>query len=498
MSEIAELFFPAIRWDTTHGYEGQRAAIDQALKLGVGGFILFGGPSEHVATLTEDLHSKSRIPLLIGADLERGAGQQFAGQTALPPLAAIASLEDVQAIRRSATVSAREARSLGINWIYAPDCDLDVEPNNPIVGTRSFGSDPERVGEYAAAWIDACQAEGVLACAKHFPGHGRTTVDSHKALPRVEESAETIRATDLVPFRRAIERGVASIMSAHVAFPAFDPSGAPATLSREILTELLRNELGFSGLVVTDALIMEGVLGGGEAEAVVRALYAGCDCLLYPPEVVASERAVRKAMDDKRLDGDSIQRSLERRRRWARWAALSRETNRPARDESGWSIQLAEQVVHPLSGKMPRLPQPWNLVIIDDDVGGPYPAPSRDPLISSLRAGGIDLTLNGEGGDGAGAASTVIALFGDIRAWKGRPGYSAAAKESVRSALERAGTRERLIVQFSHPRLADELGADAPILCAWGGEAVMQRAAARVLLREVAVPNSERGAGSAR
>jgi beta-glucosidase len=496
MSEIAELFLPAIRWDATRGYEGERAAIEGALKLGVGGFILFGGPSEHVASLTEDLHSKARIPLLIGADLERGAGQQFAGQTALPPLAAIASLEDVQAVRRSATITAREAKSLGINWIYAPDCDIDVEPDNPIIGTRSFGSDPERVAEYASAWIDACQAEGVLACAKHFPGHGRTTVDSHKTLPRVDESAETIRETDLVPFRRAIERGVASVMSAHVAFPALDPSGAPATLSREILTNLLRDELGFGGLIVTDALIMEGVLGGGEAEAVVRALYAGCDCLLYPTDLAASEIAVRKAIDEKRLDGESIQRSLERRRRWARWAALSKDTNRSSRDESGWSVQLAEQVVHPLSGRLPKLPQPWNLVIVDDDIGGPYPAPSRDPLISALRAGGLDVVVDGEG-NGTSVASTVIALFGDIRAWKGRPGYSPAAKEAVRNALGRAGSNERLIVQFSHPRLANELDVDVPILCAWGGEAVMQRAAARVLLREVAVANSDRIVGTA-
>lgn len=497
MSEIAELFFPAIRWDATHGYEEQRAAIAQALKLGVGGFILFGGPSEHVAVLTEELHSKSRVPLLIGADLERGAGQQFTGQTALPPLAAIASLEDVQAIRRSAAVSAREAKSLGINWIYAPDCDIDVEPDNPIIGTRSFGADPERVAEYASAWIDACQAEGVLACAKHFPGHGRTTVDSHKMLPQVNESAETLRETDLVPFRRAIERGVASVMSAHVAFPALDPTGAPATLSRAILTNLLRDELGFSGLVVTDALIMEGVLGGGEAEAVVRALQAGCDCLLYPTDLAASEAAVHKALEDKRLAADEIHDSLERRRRWARWAALSNESNRSTRDESGWSIQLAEQVVHSLKGRIPTLPQPWNLVIVDDDVGGPYPAPSRDPLISSLRAGGIDLVVNGNGREGAAAPSTVVALFGDIRAWKGRPGYSPGAREAVRTALERAGTKERLIVQFSHPRLAEELEVDAPILCAWGGEAVMQRAAARVLLRELSGTSGGRSAGLA-
>ena len=497
MSEVAELFYPAIRWDATHGFEAERAGIDEALKLGVGGFILFGGPSEHVASLTEDLHSKSRNALLIGADLERGAGQQFAGQTALPPLAAIASLDDLQSIRRSAAVTAIEARSLGINWIYAPDADIDVEPNNPIIGTRSFGGDPERVADYAAAWIDACQAEGVLACAKHFPGHGRTTVDSHKETPRVDESAETLRETDLVPFRRAIERGVASIMSAHVAFPAFDPSGAPATLSRPILTDLLRREMEFTGLLVTDALIMEGVLAGGEGKAVVRALYAGCDCLLYPTNLAESLRAVEKAIDDKRLDAAGIRQSLERRRRWARWAALSKETNRPTRDESGWSTQLAERVVHMVRETMPQLPQPWHLTIVDDDVGGPYPAPSRDPLISALRAGGIDLVLDGDPAlDESG--STVVALFGDIRAWKGRPGYSATAKDAVRQAFAKGRPNDRLIVAFSHPRLADELDVDVPILCAWGGEAVMQKAAARVLLREAASARMERSLGTAR
>ncbi|MFN2636647.1 MAG: glycoside hydrolase family 3 N-terminal domain-containing protein [Gemmatimonadaceae bacterium] len=493
MSEIAQLFYPAIRWDATRGYEPEREAIDQAIKLGVGGFILFGGPSEQVASLTEDLHSKSKLPLLIGADLERGAGQQFAGQTALPPLAAIAALEDAQAVRRAASVSAREARALGINWIYAPDCDLDVEPDNPIVGTRSFGGDPERVAEYAAAWIDSCQSEGVLACAKHFPGHGRTTTDSHKELPRVEESADTLRETDLVPFRRAIEVGVASVMSAHVAFPTLDPTGAPATLSRAILTDLLRNELEFEGLVVTDALIMEGVLGGGEAEAVVRALGAGCDCLLYPANLRGAENAIRSAIDAGRLDGAAIQRSLDRRTRWARWAALSKDTYRPTRDESGWSTQLSERVVHMLRGKLPSLTQPWHLVIVDDDVGGPYPAPSREPLISTLRSGGANIVMNGESApDGVGA--TIIALFGDIRAWKGRPGFSAAAKDAVKRAVSEARSTNTLILQFSHPRLASELDVDAPILCAWGGEAVMQRAAARVMLREMRAKGTDRPA----
>jgi len=496
MSEIAELFYPAIRWDATHGFEGERDAINHALELGVGGFILFGGPSEHVARLTEDLHSRSKAALLIGADLERGAGQQFAGETALPPLAAIASLEDLQAVRRAAAVTAREARELGLNWVYAPDCDIDIEPTNPIIGTRSFGSDPERVGEYAAAWIDACQAEGVLACAKHFPGHGRTTVDSHKELPRVDTPADVLRETDLIPFQRAIERGVASVMSAHVAFPALDPSGMPSTLSKAILTDLLRKEMEFTGLVVTDALIMEGVLGGGESEAVVRALDAGCDCLLYPANLAEWERAIQQAIDEKRLDADCVHQSIERRRRWARWAALSRETNRPARDDTGWAAQIAEEVVHTLRGKLPRLPQPWNLVIVDDDLGGPYPPPSREPLITALGTGGVNLVA-GDATDVEKPASTVIALFGDIRAWKGRPGYSAAAKDRVRQALAEAKTNNRAIVVFSHPRLAAELNVDAPILCAWGGEAVMQRAAARVMLRELTTTGAEKTAQAA-
>src|SRR5207237_6713644 len=185
----------------------------------------------------------------------------------------------------------------------------------------------------------------------------------------------------------AIERGVASVMSAHVAFPALDPTGAPATLSKAILTDLLRKELEFTGLVVTDALIMEAVLGGGESEAVVRALDAGCDCLLYPANIAESEKAVTKAIDEKRLDAEQIHQSIERRRRWARWAALSRDSNRPARDDTGLARPIAQEVVHAIRGKLPRLPQPWNLVIVDDDLGGPSPAPSSQPAIHAVSCG---------------------------------------------------------------------------------------------------------------
>src|SRR6266542_468023 len=446
MTRVAELFFPAIRWDGQHGFELERASIERALDAGVGGFILFGGAAEQVAVLTEELHAKSRCKLLIGADLERGAGQQFHGATALPPLAAIASLDSVDDIRRAGSATARDARSLGVNWVYAPDCDLDIEPDNPIVGTRSLGSDPRKVGELAAAWIAACQSQNVLACAKHFPGHGRTTTDSHAELPRVDASASELDSSDIVPFKAAIDAGVASVMSAHVQFPALDSSGAPATLSSPILRDLLRTRLRFTGLVITEALIMEGVLGGGEREAVVGAVDAGCDCLLYPKDLEGSIAAVNHAIESGRLESDRVRASLERRDRWAGWAAKT-----PARqmtsDDSAWASALAERVIHPIGSALPRLVAPLRIVVVDDDIGGPYPPPSREPFLESLIEHGVTIMTEDEK-EQIEIGTTVIALYGDIRAWKGRPGYSAASRARVRQIAESARSQGVVIVQF--------------------------------------------------
>lgn len=483
MIDPAALFYPAIRWDAERGFESQHDAIDAALALGVGGFILFGGPAEHVTALTERLHSHSTRRLLIGADLERGPGQQFAGATALPPLAAIGSLDSISDVRRAGAVTAREARSLGVNWIYAPDCDLDIEPDNPIIGTRSFGSDPQTVAAFAAAWIDGCQKEKALACAKHFPGHGRTTTDSHAELPRVTASLAELERTDFVPFRAAIAANVASVMSAHVSFPALDHSGAPATLSPRILRDLLRDNFGFRGLVVTDALIMEGVLGGGESEAVVRALEAGCDCLLYPNDLAGSVAAVSRAIESGRLDEERIEGSLQRRDHWASWASLDATASSTGNhDDSLWARELAERVVHPLGGALPPLRSPLRVIVVDDDLGGPYPPPSRDPFVETLLEGGAKVVTD-DADPTNGPGTTIIALYGDIRAWKGRPGFSPGAIKKVRELVSACSANGVILILFSHPRLASALEVNAPTLCAWGGEAVMQRAAARVLLR---------------
>jgi beta-glucosidase len=473
---VARLLFPAIRWDAERGFEPARAGIEEALALGVGGFCLFGGEAAAVRELTGELRARSRAPLLIASDLERGAGQQFLGATQLPPLAAIGALDDLGATRAAAELTAREALALGVNWVFAPVADVDLEADNPIVGTRSFGADPALVAAHVAEWIHGCHDAGALCCAKHFPGHGRTVEDSHAALPIVEVTRDDLEA-DLMPFRAAIAAEVDALMTAHVAYLALDATAAPATLSSAIVTGLLRRSLDFGGLIVTDALIMEGVLtrGMNEARATVHAIAAGCDALLYPHDIHGVVAAVETAVGDEIPEN----RLLEAIGRIDTAAARAAESEAPAgwgrADDRAWALDLAARTLIVLNGE-PRAPRAVDLFTIDDDLGSPYPPPSRATFAAALRAADIDVRQV-EMADGE--RDLLIAIYSDIRAWKGRPGLSAAARESLAAALSRQPAAT--VVLFGHPRLAADLSAGS-VLAAWGGETIMQQAAARWLV----------------
>jgi beta-glucosidase len=194
MKPLAALVLPAIRWDAERGFAPALPAAEAALALGVGGFIVFGGERGAVANLTRDLAAAAPHRLLVASDFERGEGQQIAGLTSRPPPAALAAGSAREAVAEAAAITAREARDVGINWALAPEVDLDVEKSNPIVQTRAFGAEPEAVASAGARWVAACQEGGVLACVKHFPGHGRTTTDSHSELPVVAASREILEA----------------------------------------------------------------------------------------------------------------------------------------------------------------------------------------------------------------------------------------------------------------------------------------------------------------
>jgi len=305
------LILPALRWRDDTGFDHEADNIASALRFGAGGFILFGGKPEVVRALTADLRERAGRPLLFAADLERGAGQQFPGLTEFPPPAALAALDDLPAILDAARTTAREALELGINWVLAPDADLDLEPANPIVQTRSFGADPATVGVLVANWVRACQEAGALACIKHFPGHGRTTRDSHDEVPLVSADLATLEATDLVPFSIGILAKVATVMTGHLRVPALDPTGTPATFSAPML-RYLREELGFEGLIVTDALMMGAAVEDAASNPSVRALIAGCDLLCYPADPQGAYDAIAEAMATGALPEARVEEALVR------------------------------------------------------------------------------------------------------------------------------------------------------------------------------------------
>lgn len=315
----AGVFLEALRLDRDPPAQIRRRG-RAAVEMGVGGFVLFGGEQDQIRHLVSELRELATRPLWFAADLERGAGQQFRGAQALPPPAALAHHPDPgEAVRTAGAVTGREARSLGVDLVLAPVLDLDVEARNPIVGVRSFGEGPGVVGRLGSAWIDACQGQGVAACAKHFPGHGRTRGDSHLELPVVTADRDALEA-DLSPFRRVAD-DVATVMAAHVAYPALGCPG-PASLDRSVLHGLLRDEMGFGGLVLSDAMVMAGFTdaasevsaGGGEGPLAVRALLAGCDLLLYPDDLEGAARAVEREAARSEEVSERLEEALTRSR----------------------------------------------------------------------------------------------------------------------------------------------------------------------------------------
>jgi len=470
------LILPALRWRDDTRFDHEADTISAALEFGAGGFIIFGGEPAAVRALTADLRERAGRPLLIAADLERGAGQQFRGMTEFPPPAALAALDDPAVITTAASTTAREALDLGVNWVLAPDADLDIEPANPIVQTRSFGADPKMVGVAVALWVQACQQAGALACIKHFPGHGRTTRDSHDEVPSVTVDRNTLEATDLVPFRMGVLAQVATVMTGHLRVPALDPSGAPATFSAPIL-RYLRTELGFRGLIVTDALMMGAAVQEAASNPAVRALAAGCDLLCYPAEPRAAYDAIGEALRTGVLTEARVEEALVRYGEALLRAvpphplSPSPGTGEGGRPEGSGEIAdrlLARGLVR---GDAPTLRFPVELVIVDDDLGGAWPASSTEYVEMALRGAGMAVDRGG---------SKVVLAFAEPRASKGRAGFGPASL----AALARHADADAVIV-FGHPRIAAEVPGDAPVLLAWHRQRLMQEAAARWMVERI-------------
>ena len=277
------------------------------------GHVINAQPYE-MAVFLNHLQRLARTPLFFASDFERGASMRVAETARYPYMMAYGAAHDLKAVRDLGAATAREARAVGITWVFAPDADVNNNPDNPIINTRSFGEDPEAVAQNVAAFIEGAHADPadyVLLSAKHFPGHGDTAEDSHMQMAKLDQPKERIESVELVPFRAAIVHGIDSIMTAHLSVPAFEPQPIPATVSKNILTGLLRDEMGFKGLIVTDAMDMQGLTAlFSQEEAAARAIEAGADVLLMPADPEACIRGVLEAVRKGRISQRRIDESV--------------------------------------------------------------------------------------------------------------------------------------------------------------------------------------------
>ncbi|MBE9195296.1 beta-glucosidase [Synechocystis sp. LEGE 06083] len=369
--------------------------------LNLGGVILLGGSGAELALRTAQLQSWASTPLLLAADIEEGVGQRFSGATWFPPPMALGSIaeKNLDLAKRYAhqmgEVIAQEALAVGLNWILAPIADVNNNPDNPVINVRAFGETPEIVGTLVGEFIAGTQPFPVLTSAKHFPGHGDTNTDSHLHLPVMPHTIDRLETVEIPPFQQAIAQGVDSVMTAHILVPAWDDSN-PATLSPAILTGQLRQKLGFEGIIVTDALIMGGITEiASPGEVAIRALEAGVDILLMPPDPILVITAIAKAVESGRLTEERIEQSLQR-------VLTAKEKLAPGPDPSHFTInlqpqsgrKLVDQIVTAALQSGGDLPVPnlgnrqgKNLVVVDDLLTADYLDRACPALTFPLRGG---------------------------------------------------------------------------------------------------------------
>ncbi|HEY6843754.1 MAG TPA: glycoside hydrolase family 3 N-terminal domain-containing protein, partial [Thermoanaerobaculia bacterium] len=280
----------------------------------VGGYHVGSGDAAGIAVVINELQRSAKIPLMITADLEGGAGYTLFGATRFPLAMAIGATGNEKLSYEAGKASGEEGRAIGVAIDFYPVVDVQNNPGNPIINIRSFGEDANRVAQLATAYLKGVQDAGMIATAKHFPGHGDVTTDSHLAMPVLNVDRARLESVELVPFKAAIQAGVGAVMSAHMYVPAIEPEkNLPSTLSPRVLTGLLRDELKFQGLIVTDAMDMHGITNTfGDADATVRAVLAGADVILFPPHVDVAFNALKAAVQDGRITPERLDASVRR------------------------------------------------------------------------------------------------------------------------------------------------------------------------------------------
>jgi beta-N-acetylhexosaminidase len=502
----------------------------------IGGIILFRGPVYESVVLMNRMQQLAKYPLLISADLEAGSGMRFDDTINFPWNMAVGATGNPDYARRQGEVTAREARAMGVHQIYAPVVDVNNNAANPVINVRSYGEDPVAVGRFAAAFTEGAQSHGVIATAKHFPGHGDTAVDSHRGLPEINLPRERLNTIELVPFRAAVDSGVGSVMVAHIGLPQIDPTlvkplprdqkirpvdtdeageiiaesaAIPATVS-PVVGKLLKNDLGFRGLVVTDALSMSGLtIYFNQDEAAVRALEAGADMLLKPADNDAAFRGVRDAVKSGRLTEKRIEESARKLLAAKYDLGLVKQRITPldeidrivsSRDAVALANEIAEHAITLVRNDEKLVPikqlkpdaRIFNLAITNGDdrlwiansfVGTMAKSwPKMETLVLDERSSDADVAKALEK---ARAADLVIAsLYGRVRTGQVRSvGLPEPGARALNSLI--ANKSPVVGISFGNPYLLQNFPELKTYLVAYGDMPSLQQAAARAVLGNI-------------
>ena len=492
---------------------------ESLVRKGVGGFIVFGGKPKEVHRAIKKLQEAAEIPLFMASDLEQGLGQQIEGGTIFPPAMAIGQAinpenkNDVSLLRKAINIHAHEAKASGINTIFAPVLDVNTNPKNPIICTRAFSDNPRKVTWFGNEFIKGLQRHGIIACGKHFPGHGDTTKDSHRELPVVKADWKRLKNIELYPFSQAIKSGVKMIMVAHLKIPAID-SRFPATLSRKIMTELLRGKMKFEGLVITDAMNMEAITLK-EEEACLLALKAGADIILHPSnaekvidylssrwdeiegrfeESYLRVMEVKKGLNKIQDSGFGIQDIGTKSSRDLAYALTRKSINIIHKDKNPLfchaeldSASKNKKTLKQVQGDSFGVSSKQIVVLIIDDDNNKSGTPfvntlkkrykkiktfyvdNKNPLYPPLPRGEVK----------GGGKILIIAVFSKTSAWKGRSGLSKKLEAILKKAVDVAGYS--IVVGFCCPYVLRGLKADAVINAYPDVSGQAQKAVAEIL-----------------
>ncbi len=507
--KVAQLVMPWLLGDYVPSDDAtMRRALMWVDSLQVGGIIISTGTPYDIAAKLNALQRRAPLPLLISADFEGGTVMRMAGGTAFPTQMGVGATGNVDDAYQMGRITAIEGRAVGVHLAFAPVADINSNPNNPIINTRSFGADPREVGLLVAATVRGMRDGGILSTAKHFPGHGDTETDSHLSLPTITAPWARFDSLELVPFRAAIAAGVDAVMSAHIAVPGLDNGASrPGTLSPAVLTGILRDSLHFKGLVTTDALDMGAIAKEiSPSEAVIRAFEAGSDLLLMPANPADAINAMTAAVESGRITVARLDRSVRKVLEFKQQMGLFQQrivdlTKIPdlvgrvqfreiARDVTERSLVLLKDSLGTVDSLRARSSKVALITVADGSTV------LGTALAAEMRKGGHTVTtvtiptepspreLERALAAISEANTTLLATAVRWGSYKGTVGLNPATASLLADLASRKPT---LLISFGSPYIISQVPAAGSYLIAWANTPMVETAVGMALTRKIGI-----------